>query len=128
MSRETQNLNALAAVIKRLQQEPDFISKLENLLSSKPEPKEKKVYAQSELDVFSEFTQNGREGLNSKLAELNDIQLKNIIREHNLDSKKLAQKWKSHERLVSLILDKVESRVNKGSAFLTFGEESPASE
>ncbi|GAH95753.1 unnamed protein product [marine sediment metagenome] len=54
-----------------------------------------------------------------KMTELNIEELKDIIAEQGMDRSKLAMKWKNKERLVSLIITTVESRVHKGDAFRT---------
>ena len=123
MSKIHRSLKVLAAIIKRIEDDADFVDKLETLLDD-----ERGLYAAAQMapiafDIFDEFTKNGRKGLESMLGTLNDMQLKFIIREHGLDSKKLAQKWKSKERLMTLILDRVEAKIEKGDIFLNFGRE-----
>ncbi len=57
--------------------------------------------------------------LKSRLEELNNEELKDIIAEQGMDRSKLAMKWKKKERLITLIVTTVESRVHKGDAFRT---------
>jgi len=122
MSKPNRNLKALGEIIKRLEDDSAFIDMLEIFLNSKTKSNSLQRIHLSEFDVFDEFSKNGREELSMRLESLSEEQLKSIIREHNLDSKKLAQKWKNKERLVTLILDRVETKSTKGDVFLKFGE------
>lgn len=57
--------------------------------------------------------------LKSRLGELSNEELKDIVAEQGMDRSKLAMKWKTKERLITLIITTVESRVHKGDAFRT---------
>jgi len=69
------------------------------------------------IDPFQLFDERGEEALRSELAQLAVEQLKDIVAHHGMDTAKLAMKWKTPDRLVSLILDRVRQRSSKGDAF-----------
>ena len=60
-----------------------------------------------------------RDALRTRLSELNNDELKDIIAEHGMDRSKLAMKWKKKDRLIDLIVVTAESRAHKGDAFRT---------
>jgi N-methylhydantoinase A/oxoprolinase/acetone carboxylase beta subunit len=70
-------------------------------------------------DFLLRLYQQGEDQLQLRLSELNVDQLQDIIAEHDMDRSKLAVRWKSRERLISLILSTVRQRLNKGAAFRT---------
>lgn len=61
--------------------------------------------------------QSGEGVLRERLSALDVDQLKDIIAEHGMDTRKLAMKWKSTDRLVDLIATTVRDRLAKGSVF-----------
>ncbi|MBF9134736.1 hypothetical protein I0C86_38270 [Plantactinospora sp. S1510] len=69
------------------------------------------------LDPFAVFAERGEAGLRSTLAELDLEQLRDIVAEHGMDHDRLAMKWKDSSRVVDRIIEKVEARTAKGSAF-----------
>ena len=125
MSKINRSLKVLSLIIKRLEDDTDFIDKLEAFLVEKESSYAPESPRPVSFDIFDEFIKSGRQGLEPKLASLDEMQLKMLIKEHSLDSKKLAQKWKNKERLIALVLDRVESRVEKGNIFLNFGKDKP---
>jgi hypothetical protein len=60
---------------------------------------------------------DGEEALRTRLGELNMEELKDIVAEHGMDSRKLAMKWKTPDRLIDLIVETVRERVTKGNVF-----------
>ncbi|MER7455781.1 hypothetical protein [Micromonospora sp. NPDC126480] len=69
------------------------------------------------LDPFAVFGEQGEAGLRTRLAELDLEQLRDIVAEHGMDHDRLAMKWKDPSRVVDRIIEKVEARTAKGSAF-----------
>ncbi len=69
------------------------------------------------LDPFELFTA-GEPRLREALAGLNLEQLKDVVAEYGMDRSRLALKWKSADRLIALIVDTVNTRARKGTAFL----------
>jgi hypothetical protein len=59
----------------------------------------------------------GEAALRERLAALSIEELKDIVAEHGMDSRKLAMKWKAPDKLVDLIVDTVRERVTKGNVF-----------
>lgn len=68
-------------------------------------------------DPFVVFDDVGAEGLRERLSQLDLEQLRDILAEHGMDADKLAMKWKDPQRVVSRIVERVEDRAGKGSAF-----------
>jgi hypothetical protein len=64
----------------------------------------------------------GQEGFRNWLDSQSIEQLKAIISEHRLDATGNVRKWKTKEKLVELIIDRVENRVKHGTAFRRYGE------
>ncbi|MFF9020670.1 hypothetical protein [Streptomyces eurythermus] len=69
------------------------------------------------LDPFAVFTEVGPEGLRKRLGTLDLEQLRDIIAEHGMDYDRLAMKWKDPQRVMERIVERVEARSAKGSAF-----------
>jgi len=69
------------------------------------------------IEPFAIFAESGEAGLRSQLGELSLEQLRDIISEHGMDHDRLAMKWKDPQRVIDRIVERVESRVTKGSAF-----------
>ncbi len=68
------------------------------------------------LDPFAVYAQ-GEVELRRQLAQLSVEELKDIVAEHGMDPTKLALKWKTPERLIDVICQRVSDRVHKGQAF-----------
>jgi hypothetical protein len=69
------------------------------------------------LNPFQVFEDTGEGGLRSQLRELDLEQLRDIVAEHGMDHDRLAMKWKTTDRVMDRIVEKVASRSSKGSAF-----------
>ncbi len=69
------------------------------------------------IDPFAIFADSGESGLRAQLSMLDLEQLRDIISEHGMDHDRLAMKWKDIQRVIDRIIERVESRVTKGSAF-----------
>jgi hypothetical protein len=65
------------------------------------------------LQLYSD----GEERLRDGLAGLSIEQLKDIVAEHGMDTRRLAMRWKRRDRLEELIVTTVRARLTKGSAF-----------
>jgi truncated hemoglobin YjbI len=68
------------------------------------------------LDPFEIF-ETGEQALRSALADLDVEQLKDVIAQYGMDAARLAMKWKTPDRLVTLIVDTVKARARKGNVF-----------
>ncbi|MFH9710439.1 hypothetical protein ACH4MW_20115 [Streptomyces luteogriseus] len=69
------------------------------------------------IDPFAVFAESGESGLRLQLKELSLEQLRDIVSEHGMDHDRLAMKWKDPQRVIDRIVERVGSRVTKGSAF-----------
>jgi len=68
-------------------------------------------------DPFVVFDDIGADGLRERLSRLDLEQLRDILAEHGMDADKLAMKWKDPQRVIGRIVERVEDRAGKGSAF-----------
>jgi hypothetical protein len=75
--------------------------------------------ARGVIDPFAVYTEIGDGGLRDRLGILDLEQLRDIIAEHGMDHDRLAMKWKTKDRVINRIVDKVAARTAKGSAFRT---------
>ena len=66
-----------------------------------------------------EIVAQGEATLRTALAPLDLEQLKDIVAEHGMDTRKLAMKWKDRARVEDLIVTFAKDRVAKGSVFRT---------
>ena len=69
------------------------------------------------FDPFEVFAQEGSEGLRIRLQALDLERLRDIVAEHGMDSDRLAMRWKATDRVIGRIIERVEARAAKGSAF-----------
>jgi hypothetical protein len=65
------------------------------------------------------MAESGEAGLRERLQALDLEQLRDIVAEHGMDHDRLALRWKDAGRVVDRIVEKVNGRNNKGSAFRT---------
>ena len=70
------------------------------------------------LNPTTVFMQEGEEALHARLSSLSEKELKDIIAQYGMDTKKLAMKWKSLDKLKGLIVDVSRTRAAKGDVFL----------
>ncbi len=68
------------------------------------------------LDPFTVYAL-GETELRQQLSSLGVEELKDIVAEHGMDPTKLALKWKTPERLIDLVCQRVRERLHKGQAF-----------
>ena len=121
----------MKAVIAEAEKNEDFANKLEEILLN--DSVEKKVSKEKTLNdiigrrpsnrrdpaVFNpiDFVASGDDFLISKLEELTDKQLKDIIADYGMDTSKLAMKWKDRNRTINFIVDTAKRRASKGDVF-----------
>ena len=60
---------------------------------------------------------DGDAALETRLSELSEKQLKDIIADYSMDPNKLASRWRKKERLIGLIIETARHRASKGDAF-----------
>ncbi|MBI3329015.1 MAG: hypothetical protein HYZ81_20210 [Nitrospinae bacterium] len=112
-------------ILLEIERQPDFRRRLGALLmeaaTAPVEMHEQKAPRRNRrapglLDPFAAFTE-GEGILRQRLSALDIDQLKDIVSEHAMDSARLALKWRTHGRLVDLIVSTVKARLEKGDAF-----------
>jgi hypothetical protein len=116
----------LRTLADRIEKKPELLKDLglEKIAITPKRPK--KAQQPVDVDVFEIFSQGGEEALRNRLDLLELNALRRIVRHHGLDPSKLAEKWKNKERLISLIVDRVASRSEKGKAFKDYTSSKPA--
>lgn len=96
-----------------------------------PEPRDQRRHTRSgragrrnpgPLDPFAVYADRGVSGLRQALATLDLEQLRNIVAEHGMDHDRLAMKWKTPDRVIGRIVERVEAVSNKGFAFRSGAE------
>lgn len=70
------------------------------------------------IDIYEVYKNSGAEGLRDKLGILQLDELKEIIKKHRLDPKKYFYKWKTTEKFINFIIDKVQYKIDKGKTFI----------
>lgn len=60
---------------------------------------------------------DGDESLETRLRDLTEKQLKDIIADYSMDPSKLASRWRKKDRLVLFILERARHKASKGDAF-----------
>lgn len=78
-----------------------------------------------DFDLFQILSEGGEDGLRRKLEPLGLHDLKGIISKHGFDTSKLAEKWRTKDRLINLIVDRAKARSDKGNVFKAYGEDIP---
>jgi inactivated superfamily I helicase len=69
------------------------------------------------LDPFTVLRQSGEQGLQEALASLDLASLKAIVRAYRLDPARISARWTTPERIVELIVEQAQARLNHGRAF-----------
>lgn len=77
------------------------------------------------LDPFAVYADTGESGLKQALATLDLEQLRDVVAEHGMDHDRLAMKWKSPDRVIGRIVERVEAVSSKGFAFRSVAKDSP---
>jgi len=69
------------------------------------------------LDPFAVLRQSGAQGLHEALASVDIGSLKAIVRAHRLDPARISARWTTPERIIELIVEQAQARLNHGRAF-----------
>ncbi|OAV74043.1 hypothetical protein Barb7_02515 [Bacteroidales bacterium Barb7] len=115
---ETARIEEVLSKISSKIHDEDFLAKLERFLQDKKE--KSNTVPESVMNVFSVYTSEGKEGLRSKLESFDVKQLTTIIRKNALDPSGLSHRWKTKDKLVSLIVSRTSGRMEKGKVFLEY--------
>jgi len=97
--------------------DPEFNRALRRALDAAV-PKRQRRRAQPAIDPFATYERGGESALREALVGLDVDQLKDVVAHHQMDRARLAMKWQSRERLITLIVAQTTSRAHKGEAFL----------
>lgn len=111
----------MRVVATSIEQHPELVNDLDfsdRIVS--PKRKRRLPYPPIDFDVFEVYATQGDEGLAEKLDGLDVMGLKRIVAMHGFDQSKLAEKWRSKQRLINLILDRVAARNDKGKVFKNY--------
>ena len=123
ISNLTTRLNAFVdAIVREAQSNHGFARRLEDALAASSDldgPSVAKRFRRRPptIDPFVLY-QKGEGELLETLQRLDIERLKDIIAHNGMDRAKLAMRWKTKPRLVSLIRDTVKTRAHKGEAFM----------
>jgi len=96
---------------------PAFAAKLDAILA--PLPKKAPAKAATAPDVFAEFEAKGADEFPFWLRSLDVPTLKAIVKANGFDPAKKSTRWKEPDKFVPLIVEQVQARLKRGSAFLT---------
>ena len=107
----------LRTIAARIEEHPELLAGLD--LADLPVPARKKKAAPTPpaLDVFQVFFAEGAAQLRRRLEMLELKDLKSLISRHGLDPSGLARNWRKQEKLIELIVQRMEARGRKGEVF-----------
>jgi|GEM_PF-1148113 len=80
-------------------------------------PRRIKTEAPETPDPFDAFRTMGPEKFRAHLGEMRLETLRQIVRHHRLDPSRLSERWKSKDRFVDIICQRVEARAKQGEVF-----------
>ena len=92
------------------------ITEKTNVQVQKPKKKPTRIKTPAVLNPL-EIAQDDENELKNQLMDLELSQLKDIIRDYDLDPLKLTSSWRKKERIVDHILEVVHVRINEGKGF-----------
>jgi hypothetical protein len=108
-------LRILAA---KIEENPEMLKDVGlNLIDVPMSERKRKEKLPVDFDIFEVFAEGGEEVLRQKLESLEMGSLKQIISQHGFAPSKLAEKWRTKERLINLIVERVTARSDKGRVF-----------
>lgn len=107
----------LRTIAAKIEEHPEFLADLDLADLPAPARKKKTTPVPPALDVLRIFFAEGAENLRHRLEALELKDLKAVISQHGLDPSGLAQKWRKQEKLIELIVQRVEARGRKGEVF-----------
>ena len=132
MRKEKALISLLRGLVELLAKEsahnPEFGSKIEELLSNLPERKtdpkrisEKKPLREELPDIYTEWDIRGETDFRLWLREQQIPVLRAIIRAQDFDTTRRSTKWKETAKLADFIADCLRTRLSRGSAFIGKG-------
>lgn len=96
---------------------PRLAERLQAALGLTSEDTKRAPKRQAALDPFAVLEEHGVSGLRRQLDDIDLNDLKAIVRLHRLDPSRLSDKWKTRDRFIDLIVERVDARAKQGSAF-----------
>lgn len=130
MRKEKTLIDLLRGLVNLLSEEsasnPEFATKVENLLADLPEKKQSprsRTQKDDPLpgslpDIHAELNARGETEFRLWLREQPIPVLRAIIRTQDLDSTRRTTKWKEAQKLAEFITDSLRARLSRGSAFI----------
>jgi hypothetical protein len=120
---EAQRNPAFAAELAAVFEEAPPIS------GQKSRPPSKRSKAQVTIpDVMAKLQELGEEEFRFWLRTVDLPTLKAIVKQNGFDPAKASQRWKEPDKFIALIHEQTQTRLKRGSAFLTPKSDSPASD
>ena len=123
---ESHRLEAkLTRAISAAAKDSDFAAALSHFFSDgQPAQEERVAISDHRPDRTTDpfVARQGQDGFRSWIDSQSIEQLKSIVSEHLLDVTGNARKWKTREKLVELIIERVESRAKQRGVFRRYGE------
>lgn len=131
MSALNQLSRAFETILEEARRRPEFAERLAKALNAGAAPRSSSLAprpakspagrgrnrrSRPVLDPLQLYS-DGEDRLREGLAGLSIEQLKDIVAEHGMDTRRLAMRWKRRDRLEELIVTTVRTRLAKGSAF-----------
>jgi hypothetical protein len=115
----------LRAVASQIDADPALASRLMAESATKgerggeprPSSSAKRAVVAPPLDLFAVLRQSSERGLREALAMLDLVALKAILRAYRLDPARIAARWTAPERIIELIVEQAQARLNHGRAF-----------
>ncbi len=108
----------LAVVVDEARRNQEFAASLNDALGGAVETRQRRGRRDAPvLDPYALFEQ-GADVLLGRLQALDVKSLKDIVAHHGMDRQRLAMRWRSKDRLVELLMERVEQRATKGDVFL----------
>jgi hypothetical protein len=101
-----------------------FAAALSDVLGSSPspvQPARRATNAVSIPDPFDVYRTKNPEEFRTWLNGLTIDELRAIVREHRFDPSRLSDRWKTKERFIKVISERVESRSKQGDVFRHYG-------
>ncbi len=121
MSERKELITCLSSLLRTLADELDQNPALaERLIFNRNADKSTRPLASQVLakfDAIEILRQGGAATLRQELHRLELPELKTLLTKHALDTTRLAQKWRSKDRLVEFIVERMTARSQKGDAF-----------
>lgn len=103
---------------------PEFADSLLTLLTvDGVREKRKRSEKRTAPDPFEIFRTKGADKFRQWLNDLSVQDLRGIVRQHRFDPTRLSDKWKTKERFIQLICERVESRSKQGDVFRFYGKD-----